>query len=194
MQILKCRLGPKQQHPELFTWPVMFCSLTADWYCSAAAAAELPATSMALVSASAASLKTMLVVASPVKAVARVILTLTVASLGTRPAVFAPCVGQNQNQREKTTPFSVNGKPNGILGCPGNIFEPCKGHIQALNGSPVRLLVGHLALWAAAIGGAHCDCSEVIAFFSFPGFIGMHKTGCRASRGKRLVLHRASSS
>ncbi len=108
MQILGCRLGPNPQHPERFTWPVMFCSLTADWYCSAAAAAELPATSMAPFSASAASLKTMLVVASPVKAVARVMLTLTVASLGTRPDVFAPCIGLKKNRKDKTTPFNVN--------------------------------------------------------------------------------------
>jgi len=63
---------------------------------------------MAPVSASAASLKTMLMVDSPVKAVARVMLTLTVASLGTRPDVFAPCVGQKTNRKEKTTGFSVN--------------------------------------------------------------------------------------
>ena len=132
----------------------MFCNLTADWYCSAAAAAELPATSMAPVSASAASLKTMLMVDSPVKAVARVMLTLTVASLGTRPDVFAPCIGQKRNRKEETTPFGVK-EPNYYTGLHQDVFQPCNGHVQALINTPVRLLVRLIGLQTAALGSSH---------------------------------------
>ena len=73
------------------TCPVIFWSLSADWYCSAAALAAVPASSIAPLLASAVSLYSWLAVVSLVRAVDISTDSCRVASLGIRPEVTAPC-------------------------------------------------------------------------------------------------------
>jgi len=52
---------------------------------------------------------------------------------------------------------SIYSEAKYYTGLPRDFSEPCNGHVQGLNGTPVRLLVRLIGLWAAALGGFRYD-------------------------------------